>query len=307
MGVALIQRFRKVGVKFEIVGADARQIYRGVGVGTAKPDMNERVGVPHHMLDVADPEETYSAARYANEAMTCVEGVYRRGARPLVVGGSGLYVRALVEGFFDAPEAQPQMRNQLEAEASERGVKAMHDRLAAVDPETATKLHPNDLRRVVRALEVYEVTGRPPSLLRAEQPPPRFASPLYIGLRYPPSVLAERIEHRVRRMLQGGMIDEAAALAKMRLTNAQVFEGLGFREALALCQGRISEEEAVQEISRLHRNYAKRQRVWFQKLEGVRWYCPQRAGQQVLLDEVYDTVLSYLGPGAFETRLGGFS
>lgn len=303
-GVALARRFREEGVSLEIVGADARQIYRGIGVGTAKPGLDERGGVPHHMMDAAELGETYSAARYADEAMVCIEDIYRRGAYPLVVGGSGLYIRALVEGFFEGPEAQPEIRERLEGEASTRGHAAMHDRLAAVDPETAAKLHPNDLRRVVRALEVYEATGRPVSRLRAEQKAPRFASSLYIGLRYPASILAIRIERRVRRMLSGGMLEEVAMLAEENLTDARVFEGLGFQEALALRRGQMAENEAVREISRLHRNYAKRQRTWFGKLEGVNWYEPREKDFGAILEKAHDRVSRYL---ELESRMEGSS
>ena len=296
-GVALAKRFREEGVSLEIVGADARQIYRGIGVGTAKPRLDERGGVTHHMMDVAELGETYSAARYADEAILCIEDIYRRGAYPLVVGGSGLYIRALVEGFFDGPEAQPEIRSRLEAEASKRGYMAMYERLAAVDPETAAKLHPNDLRRVVRALEVYEATGRPVSRLRAEQKGSRFASPLYIGLRYPALILAELI-------LENGMLDEMAMLAGMNLTDARVFEGLGFQEALALRRGQMTEDEAVREISRLHRNYAKRQRTWFQKIEGVNWYEPLEKDFGVILEKAHDKVSRYLD---LDSRVEGFS
>ena len=294
LGAALAERFREEGTAFEIVGADARQIYRGVRVGAASPDAGERGGAPHHMVGVADPGEAYSAARYAEEALASIEDIYRRGALPLVVGGSGLYIRALAEGLFDGPEARPEIRERLEAEASERGREAVYARLAAVDPETAARLHPNDLRRVVRALEVHEATGRPASRLRAEQGAPRFASPLYIGLDYPPSVLAERIERRARRMLREGMLEEVEMLAERNLTNARVFEGLGFRAALALRRGRIAEEEAVREISRLHRNYAKRQRAWFRKIEGARWHRPDETGAEALLDRAHGEASRYL-------------
>ncbi len=291
-------------MSLEIVSADARQIYRGIGVGTAKPGLDERGGVPHHMMDVAELGETYSAVRYADEAILCIADIHRRGAYPLVVGGSGLYIRALVEGFFDGPEAQPEIRGRLEAEASKLGHVAMYERLAAVDPETAAKLHPNDLRRVVRALEVYETTGRPVSRLRAEQKGPRFTSPLYIGLRYPASVLAELIEHRVRRMLENGMLDEVAMLAEMNLSGARVFEGLGFQEALAFRRGQMAEDEAVLAISRLHRNYAKRQRTWFRKLEGVDWYEPLEKEFGVMLEKAHDKVSRYL---ELESRMEGSS
>ena len=294
LGAALAERFREEGTAFEIVGADARQIYRGVRVGAASPDASERGGAPHHMVGVADPGEAYSAARYAEEALACIEDIYRRGALPLVVGGSGLYIRALAEGLFDGPEARPEIRERLEAEASERGREAVYARLAAVDPETAARLHPNDLRRVVRALEVHEATGRPASRLRAEQGAPRFASLLYIGLDYSPSVLAERIERRARRMLREGMLEEVEMLAERNLTNARVFEGLGFRAALALRRGRIAEEEAVREISRLHRNYAKRQRAWFRKIEGARWHRPDETGAEALLERAHGEASRYL-------------
>ncbi len=295
LGAALARRFREEGISLEIVGADARQIYRGVRVAAAGPDEGERGGAPHHMIGVAEPGEAYSAARYAKEALVRIEGIYRRGAQPLVVGGSGLYVRALAEGLFEGPEARPEIRERLEAEAAERGREAVHARLAAVDPETAGKLHPNDLRRVIRALEVREATGRAISRLRAEQKAPRFSSPLYIGLDYPPRVLAGRIERRVRRMLRGGMLAEVEALARMSLTNARVFEGLGFQTALALRRGEIDEEEAVREISRLHRGYAKRQRAWFRGVEGARWLRAGEMDAEALLARAHEEASRYLG------------
>ncbi len=223
------------------------------------------------MVDVAEPDETFSAARYAREARRCAEEVYARGRLPLVVGGSGLYIRALVEGLFEGPGAQPGLRRRLEEEADRGGADSLHRRLAACDPETAARVHPNDRKRVIRALEVFATTGRPISALRSESGGGGFARPLYLGVDWPSGLHARHIEERVRGMLKGGMPDEAAALAEAGLTEAAAFEGLGYAEALAFHRGEADFETTVARIIRLHRSYAKRQRTWFRKMKNIRW------------------------------------
>lgn len=294
LGAAVAKRLAERGAGAEIVGADARQIYRELSAGTAKPTASEQKAVPHHMLDVADAEEVFSAARYAREARDCIEGIYARGAFPLVVGGSGLYIRALLEGLFEGPEADAALRARLEEVAEREGPAALHRRLAACDPETAARLHPNDRRRVIRALEVFETAGRPISVLQAEAPPAGFSRPLYLGLDWPEEAYAARVESRVRRMLLGGMEKEAVLLADRGLTGSPAFEGLGYEEALALHRGEIGQEEAVARISRLHRGYAKRQRTWFRKVDGIHWLEMSRSGQEGALEAATALILEYL-------------
>lgn len=280
-------------VAVEIIGADARQIYRSLSIGTAKATRDEQNAVPHHMIDVAEPDETFNASRYAEEALECAERVYAKGAFPLVVGGSGLYIRALIEGLFDGPGADENIRLRLEGWAEREGAEVLHRRLLECDPVTAEKVHPNDRKRVIRALEVYESTGRPISELRAESAEGGFARPFYVGLDWPADALGERIEVRVRWMLENGMKEEAFWLAGANLSDARSFEGLGYEDALALHRGEIDFEACVARISQLHRQYAKRQRTWCRKIEGVRWFEPGEIGFDALVGQVGASLLSY--------------
>lgn len=294
MAVALSGWLRERGRKLEVIGADARQIYRTLTVGTAKPTLMERGAVPYHMIDIADLHETYNAARYAVEARDVAKEIYRHGALPLVVGGSGLYIRSLIEGLFKGPGADEGLRKELEAFAERLGSAALHDRLAKCDPVAAKGIHPNDQRRLIRAIEVFEVTGRPISALRANAQEKRFFRPYYFGLSWPVDHLACRIEKRVRKMLVGGMVEEASLLAERDLTTTRSFEGLGYAEALALHRGEADFEMTVKAVSQLHRNYAKRQRTWSRKLSDVRWYNPANFSWDELVERVGEELLSYL-------------
>jgi tRNA dimethylallyltransferase len=269
-GVALAVA-RRVGA--EIVSADSRQVYRGLEIGTAKPTGQERAAVPHHLVDVAGPTERFSAARFGREARAAIEDIRERGKLPLLVGGSGLYLRAAEEGLFEGPEADPALRERLRAEAEEEGRPALHARLAAVDPETAKRLHPNDHVRVIRALEVHELTGVPLSehhrRHREETPPVR---PLRFGLQWPVLVLDRRIERRVDAMLEAGWEDEVRRLVEGGLAEAPALEtSLGYPEMRELVEGRIDRATARERIVLATRQFAKRQRTWFRAVEGVTW------------------------------------
>ncbi|MEE9241023.1 MAG: tRNA (adenosine(37)-N6)-dimethylallyltransferase MiaA [bacterium] len=294
MALALAERAKARGRKLEVIGADTRQIYRSLTVGTAKPTLAERNAVPHHMVDVADPHETYNAARFAVEAREAAEKIYRRGALPLVVGGSGLYIRSLIEGLFEGPGADEGLREELEAFAERQGTAALHARLAECDPAAAERIHPNDRRRLIRAIEVYETTGRPISALRAEAQEKQFLRPYYFGLSWPSGHLAYRIERRVRKMLTDGMVEEAALLAKLDLTSARSFEGLGYAEALALHRNEANFEATVEAITQLHRNYAKRQRTWFRKMNDVCWLNPAERNWDELVECAGEELFSCL-------------
>ncbi len=294
MAIAMAEWMRVRGQKLEIIGADARQIFRSLTVGTAKPTLAERNAVSYHMIDVADPHETYNAVRFAVEAREAAGEIYRRGAVPLVVGGSGLYIRSLIEGLFEGPGADEGLREELEAFAEIQVNGALHDQLAEFDPVAAEGIHPNDRRRLIRAIEVYELTGKPISALRAEGQEKRFLHPCYFGLSWPSGHLAYRIEKRVRKMLTGGMVEEASLLAKMDLTTTRSFEGLGYAEALMLHRGEANFETTVESIAQLHRNYAKRQRTWSRKMSDVRWMNPAEHSWDELVEQAGEELLSYL-------------
>ncbi len=303
LAVSLAARMVEKGVSLEVIGADARQIYRGISVGTAKPTPGERASVHHHMLDVADPDEVFSAARFAREARGSVEGVYRRGGLPLVVGGSGLYIRALLEGLFEGPDAQPALRQELENAADRIGASALHQRLESIDPEAAVRIHPNDRKRIIRAIEVFEATGRPISALRREECESGFIRPLYIGIKWPPALLARRIEGRVREMIANGIGGEAARLEKGGFLGGPAFEGLGYPDALFHVRGELEAEALMDRLCQLHRGYAKRQRTWFRKIRGVCWLNAAEGGEDGLLAHAEKALIRYLE--AFSAFTGG--
>ena len=294
MAISVAGWLRERGVAVEIIGADSRQIYRSLSVGTMKPTLREREAVPHHMIDVAEPDETFNASRYAEEARVCVDEIYGRGAFPFVVGGSGLYIRALLEGLFEGPGTDMSIRSRLERWAEREGAGTLHRRLSNCDPVTAKNVHPNDKKRIIRALEVFEVSGRPISALRAEAGGGGFSQPFYIGLAWPKEIQGRRIEERVRRMLENGMQKEAAWLAEAGLSGARSFEGLGYEDALALSRGEMGFEDCVERICRLHRSYAKRQGTWCQKIENVLWLEPAEADRGYLIRCAGEALATYL-------------
>jgi len=278
----------------EIVSADSQQCYRGLDAGTAKPTAEERARVPHHLLDVADPEEQLDAARFVQLADAAIGDIARRGRRAIVAGGTGLWIRALLRGLLDAPGASPALRAMLREEFEKLGVPALHERLRAVDPAAAEKIPPNDRVRIERALEVHALSGRPLSELQREH---RFATARYDALFWfldpPREVLRERIEARTRRMFaDGGLRRETELLLERGAEKALKIIGYGeCAEALRTGDWKGAEERTLART----RQYAKRQRTWFAKDAGtplawpfdatrlcgdaVRWYEGAPAGR----------------------------
>lgn len=260
----------------EIVGADAMQVYRRMDIGTAKPTPAERALVPHHLIDVVEPDEPFDAARYAALARRAVADIRRRGKVPLVVGGTGLYIKALLHGIFPGPAGDPAVRLRLAAELAARGVEALHARLAHGDPETARRLHPRDTARILRALEVLETTGRP---ISAFQQAHRFADSPYasliLGLEIERPLLYARIDRRVEEMLAAGLEEEVRGLLAAGFSpRLKPMQSLGYRHVAAWLGGRLSREEAVRTMKRDTRRYAKRQMTWFRATAGIRWFAP---------------------------------
>ena len=259
----------------EVVSADSMQIYRGMDVGTAKPTMQERGGIPHHMMDIVSPSEDYSVARYVREASACVDDILSRGALPVVTGGTGLYIDSLVGGLhFAARPEDEDYRRQLQAEARDTGTAALHRRLSALDPESGRRIHPNDAKRVIRALEVIHVTGA--TLTQHNEStrslPPRYDA-LYIGLTFADrDELYRRIDERVDRMLQSGLEREAAALRRAGIDrNCTAMQGIGYREMLDFIEQKTTHDEMVQLIKRHSRQYAKRQLIWLRRNKKILW------------------------------------
>ncbi len=259
LGLKLAQRLGG-----EIVCMDSMQIYRRMDIGTAKPTAQERALLPHHMLDVADPTEAYAVADYAVAAEQVIAQILSRGRVPILVGGTGLYLKALMDGLsLGGAGGDERLRAELNALADEPGGKErLHARLAAVDPETAARLHPNDRRRVIRAIEVFEQTGVPMSRQNhAAQDRPFRVLPL--ALEWPRDLLYARLETRVHRMMEMGLLSEVRALLESGVAPAaQSMQGIGYKELIPAAMGQDDVNRAVWDIIVHTRHYAKRQGTW---------------------------------------------
>ncbi len=257
----------------EIISADSMKVYRGLDVGTAKPSAERRAAVPHHLLDVADPDETFSAARWLTLAEAAIADIPARGRVPIVSGGTPFYLKALLEGLFEGPDADPALRGRLRAEAEACGTEPLHARLARVDPEAAGRIHPNDLRRIVRALEVHEKAGRPISVLQRQwgERRPEYRA-LLVAIRRSRDDLTRRITDRVRRMLEAGLVDEVRGLVERYGQLAKgPCQALGYAEVLAHLAGELTEADLPGAIVAHTRQFARRQMSWLRRFEGARW------------------------------------
>jgi tRNA dimethylallyltransferase len=258
----------------EIISADSHAVYRGMDIGTAKPDATQRAAVPFHLIDVADPDEAFNVAQFKSLAVEALESIRRRAQRPLVVGGTGLYVRALLEdyGLTETP-ADPALRNALDAEARKHGAPALHARLSEVDPKAAERIHPNDRVRIVRALEVYERTGIPISAQQAQDAQSRRPRPsIRFGLTASREVLFERIDKRVDHMVEAALEQEVRSLLDDGYGSEHpALRSLGYNEMVAFIQGQTTLNEAVQAIKTNTRRFAKRQLTWFRADRELTW------------------------------------
>jgi tRNA dimethylallyltransferase len=258
----------------ELIGADSVQVYRGFDIGSAKPDASELAGVRHHLLDICNPDEDIDAARFAQLADAAIADVLSRGKRPIVVGGSGLWLRALLRGLVKVPDRDPALRATLEAEAETTGLPAMHARLAAVDPRAAGAIHPNDKLRIVRALEVYAQTGQPLGELRhAHALGGERYHALRVVLELTPEESTARITERTHTMIARGLADETRAIVTAYGREIRALGAVGYREMLShVCDG-VDLPTTAEAITRATRVYARRQRTWLQSEPGSRWNC----------------------------------
>ena len=259
----------------EVVSADSMQVYRGMDIGTAKPTAEERRGVPHHMLDVADPRENYSAAKYAAQAAACVEDIRARGKLPIVVGGTGLYIDGLLRGTeYAAAPGDPALRRRLEEEYDRLGGEAFRETLRAVDPDRAELLSPGDKKRLVRAREVYELTGETITAHdeRSRAVPPRYSA-LTIALDFEEREdLYARIDRRAAEMFRRGLAEEVRGLLAAGVPlEGTAMQAIGYKETAAFLRGECTLEEAVETVQRKSRQYAKRQLTWLRRDGTVRW------------------------------------
>ena len=266
VGVALARR-----LDAEIIALDSMTLYRGMDIGTAKPNEEERGGVPHHLIDVVDAWESASVAQYLGWAAAVFREIEARGNRVLFVGGTPLYLKALLRGLFEGPAANLRLREELEAEAERDGDGALHQRLGAIDPSTAKRLHPNDRRRVIRALEVASATGRPMSDFQKEHDQTAPETVAVFSLERPREELCARIDQRVLTFFEEGLIEEVRGLlGGMRPLHDVPAQGVGYREVIELLAGRVSGDETIRRVQARTRQFAKRQGTWFRGLKEVR-------------------------------------
>ncbi|MDA8334967.1 MAG: tRNA (adenosine(37)-N6)-dimethylallyltransferase MiaA [Peptococcaceae bacterium] len=281
----------------EVISADSMQVYRYMDIGTAKPTVEERQGIPHHLIDVVDPDQEFNAALYGELARRAVREAAARGRWPILAGGTGLYIRSVTDPCsFGAITGDQGLRSQLEEDAA--GGEDLHRRLTAVDPVTAARLHPNDLRRVIRALEVYLLTGTPLSQYqRRDRSREGEFRPLAFGLTADRPALYRRIGERVDRMLAGGLLAEVEGLRQRgygrRLTAMQ---GLGYKELAGFLAGETDYESAVEMVKRGTRRLAKRQWTWFGRDKSIRWFTAEGKMQGVA-EEIAGQLAGVPGPG----------
>lgn len=275
----------------EIVSADSRLFYRGMDIGTAKPTVLERLRVPHHLIDVANPDETWSLAVFKQEATKIIADVHARGKLPFLVGGTGQYARAVTEGW-SPPEVEPdaRLRSILENEAKEKGVFWLHERLRFIDPSAAEKIDPRNLRRTVRALEVILTTGRPFSRQRRQSHMPYNL--LTIGLKRPREVLYQRIDERIETMFLSGFLDEVQILLDTGYTpDLPSMSAIGYRQAIRVVSGQMSADQAKAEMRRATRVFVRRQANWFKDDDpDIHWF---QADEEDVSSRIEDVIRSH--------------
>jgi tRNA dimethylallyltransferase len=257
----------------EIVSADSRQIYKGMDIGTDKPSEEIRKKVKHHMIDIVYPDEYYSAGRYGKEAKEIIDRLISDGKFPIVVGGAGLYIRALTDGIFPELKKDYTIKKYLREKVGKEGINGLYSYLEKIDPESAVRLNPLDKQRIVRAVEVYEVLGKPLSELLKIESHPLNHKILFIGLERNRTELYHKIEKRIDGMIQKGLVEEVKILREKGYhRELDSMRALGYREVHQYLDNEFSLEEAIKLMKRKSRNYAKRQITWFKKIENIKWF-----------------------------------
>lgn len=275
----------------EIVGADSMQIYRHMDIGTAKPTPAEQAAAPHHMIDVVDPDQDFDAAAYATMATDTIRRIIARGGTAFVVGGTGFYIKALIHGLFEDGPSDPAVRRRLKQQADSAAPGALHRRLEAVDRAAAARIHPNDTYRIIRALEVFAVTGEPLTVFQQRHGfRERRFDTLEIGLAWPRPILYDRINRRVEAMMAQGFLDEVRQLLSSGYgSDLKSMQSLGYRHLAAVVRGDAALADAVTTLKRDHRRYAKRQLSWFGNRGAVHWLRPDQTAPAV------DLIRTFLG------------
>ncbi len=272
----------------EIVSADSRQIYKHLNIGTAKPTVAQRRKIRFHLIDFIEPDEDYSCGQFARDAEKKIQEILKRGKIPILCGGTGLYVRALFDPLDELPQSNAETKERLREMLKKHGLDQMYNKLQRIDPAWAERIKPRDKQRIMRGLEVYEITGKPLSkMMGIRMRHPKFL-PYYVGLRLQRDLLYSRIDARFEQMLNLGLVNETTSLLKMGLDpRSSALRTIGYKEIVAHLQGEMSLDEAVEKAKRRTRNYAKRQITWFNRIPGMVWH---EADDPVLADGILSSL-----------------
>ena len=276
-------------LKAEIVSADSRQVYRYMDIGTAKPDSRYLASVAHHFISTRNPDEYYSAGEYGRQARECIAGLLQKGIPSIVVGGSGFYIQALVDGLFAPKISDHEIKEKWRQKIRTEGNQAVFEHLQRIDPESAARLHPNDEQRIVRALEVHELTGKPISSFRQQKANPADFNPVFVGLEMDRQLLYQRIGQRVDRMLADGLVQEVETLREMGYDpHLHALRTVGYQEVFDYLDEKIPFDAMIELIKRNSRRYAKRQMTWFRRDPRIRWLDTSRK----TTEEVVEFIIS---------------
>jgi len=289
LAVRLARRLESQGLCAEIISADSVQVYKHMDIGTDKIPAAERKGIPHHMISIVMPDQTFSAARFADCAGRIIRNLHQQGKVPIVVGGTGFYIRALLYGLFKGPKACPEIREKLKEQAKKTGAPALHQQLEKIDPESALRIHPNDIVRIIRGLEVYELTKVPLSehFRKQKKNQGRYYRPFFIGLYRERDELYNRINSRVEKMIEQGLVEEVKKLREMGFgPGLPSQKTLGYRRIHQYLDGRLGLDEAMDLIKRDTRHFCRRQFTWLRKEPGLVWREAASQEEQVLAELV---------------------
>ncbi len=290
----------------EIISADSRQIYKYMDIGTAKPSKEYREKIKHYFIDELNPDEEFNAGVFGKRGREIIEDIFSRGKVPIIVGGSGLYIKMLIDGFFEGPGADWELREILYDKAKKLGVDILYEELKRVDPESAQKIHPNNLKRVIRALEIYYLTGKPISQLQKESKPKINFQTVQIGLNWDRKKLYNRIEERVDQMIRDGLIEEVKHLRELGYDkNLNALQTVGYKEVFDYLDGLITHDQMIYLIKRNSRRYAKRQLTWFRQDKRIIWVdVDENTDFNELADRVIDIFRSTKPGGNVEDSSG---
>lgn len=267
----------------EIVSADSMQIYKHMNIGTAKPTLEEMSGIIHHMIDIANPDESFNVAKYKKMAEEKIDGIVKKGKLPIIVGGTGLYINFLINGIeFSEIENDFDYRNELQKRIENEGIECLYNELAKIDPESAKKIDKENVRRVIRALEIYKITGKTKSLLDKESINDLKYDYVIFGLDINREVLYERINMRVDNMINNGLIEEVQKLVNNYKISNTAIQGLGYKEVIEYLNNNIEYNDMIEKLKMETRRYAKRQITWFKRDKRIKWVSPEHALDEIL-------------------------